>query len=151
MRAQGFCSEVHTIPASLTPHNGWPQLPCWLSDKEPSCNAGDLGLISASGRSPGERNGYSLQYACLENSVERGVWRAIVHGVTKSRTTTERLTLSQLVKPMNTENSSQEQALITMHRLLLIVHCNFSACLYSIPFCILLFRVTVTILLIIFH
>ena len=51
-----------------------------------ACNAGDLGSIPGSGRSPGEENGNSLQYSCLENSMDRGVWRAVVHGVTKSQT-----------------------------------------------------------------
>ena len=40
--------------------------------KESSCNAGDPGLIPGSGRSPGEGNGISLQYSCLENSMDRG-------------------------------------------------------------------------------
>ena len=44
------------------------------------------GSISGLGRSPGEGNGNPLQYACLENSTDRGAWRAIVHGVTKSQT-----------------------------------------------------------------
>ena len=48
--------------------------------------AGDLGLILGSGRSPGEENGYSLQYSCLENSMDREAWWATAHGVTKSRT-----------------------------------------------------------------
>ena len=47
---------------------------------------GDLGLIPWLGRSPGERNGYPLQYSCLENSMDRGDWQAAVHGVTESRT-----------------------------------------------------------------
>ena len=50
--------------------------------KASACNAGDLGLIPGLGRSPGERNGNPLQYSCLENSIDRGAWRAIVHGVT---------------------------------------------------------------------
>ena len=54
--------------------------------KESVCNAGDLGLIPGSGRSPGERNGYPLQYYCLENSENRGAWRATVCGVTESWT-----------------------------------------------------------------
>ena len=54
--------------------------------KESACNARDLGLIPRSGRSPAERNGYSLQYSCLENSMDRGAWQAIVHGATKSLT-----------------------------------------------------------------
>ena len=53
--------------------------------KESACNAGDLGSIPGSGRSPGEGNGNPLQYFCLENSVDRGAWRAAVHGVKKSR------------------------------------------------------------------
>ena len=54
--------------------------------KECACNAGETGLIPESGRSPGEGNGYSLQYSCLENYMNRGVWQAIVLGVTKSQT-----------------------------------------------------------------
>ena len=41
---------------------------------ESVCNAGDPGLIPESGRAPGEGNGNPLQYACLENSVDRGAW-----------------------------------------------------------------------------
>ena len=47
-------------------------LPWWLAGKESSCNAGDLGSIPGLGRSPGEWNGYPLQYSCLENSIDRG-------------------------------------------------------------------------------
>ena len=56
------------------------------ASKESACNAGDLGSIPGSGRSPGEGNGYPLQYSCQENSIDKGVWQAVVHGVTKSRT-----------------------------------------------------------------
>ena len=51
------------------------------SSKESSCNTGDLGSIPGFGRSPGEGNGYPLQYSDLENSID-----CIVHGVSKSRT-----------------------------------------------------------------
>ena len=54
--------------------------------KESACNAGDPGLIPGSGRSPGERNGNPLWYSCLENSMDRGGWQVIVHGVAKSQT-----------------------------------------------------------------
>ena len=54
--------------------------------KNQPANAGDLGSIPGSGRSPGEWNGYPLQCSCLENSMDRGAWQAIVHGVTKSQT-----------------------------------------------------------------
>ena len=50
------------------------------------CNAGDLCSIPGSGRSPGGRNGNSLQCSCLGDPMDRGAWRATVHGVTKSRT-----------------------------------------------------------------
>jgi len=52
-------------------------------------NAGDtrdMGLMPGSGRSPGVGNGTPLQHSCLENSMGRGAWCAIVHGVTKSQT-----------------------------------------------------------------
>ena len=61
-------------------------LPGGSDDKEIAFNAGDLGLVSGSGRSPAEGNGIPLQYSCLENSMDRGTWWATVHGVTKSRT-----------------------------------------------------------------
>ena len=48
--------------------------------KEASCNAGALALIPGSGRSPEEGYGHPLQYSCLENSMDRRNWQAIVHG-----------------------------------------------------------------------
>ena len=63
------------------------------SDSEESaCNVGGSGLMSGLGRSPGEVNGYPLQYSFLENSMGREAWWAIVSGVAKSWT--EHLTLS---------------------------------------------------------
>ena len=53
--------------------------------KESACNAGDQGSILGLGRSAGEGNGNALQYSCLENSKDRGAWRAMVHRVTKIR------------------------------------------------------------------
>ena len=49
--------------------------------KNPPVNAGDMGSILGSGRSPGEGNDNPLQYSCLEKSMDRGVWQATVHGV----------------------------------------------------------------------
>ena len=54
--------------------------------KESACNVGDLDSIPGLGGSPGEGNGYLLQYSCLENPMDRGAWRAIVHGVAESWT-----------------------------------------------------------------
>ena len=55
-------------------------------DIESACNARDLGSIPGWGRSPGEGNDNPLQYPCMENSMAREAWQAIVHGVTKSQT-----------------------------------------------------------------
>ena len=49
----------------------------------PACNAGDQGSIPGLGRSSGEGNGNPFQYSCLENPMDRGAWRAMVHGVTR--------------------------------------------------------------------
>ena len=51
--------------------------------KNPPADAGDAGSIPRWGVSPGERNGNTLLYFCLENPVGRGAWQATVHGVTK--------------------------------------------------------------------
>ena len=48
--------------------------------------AGDPGLIPGSGKTSGKGNGYSFQYSCLENSMDRGAWHSTVHKVTKSQT-----------------------------------------------------------------
>ena len=77
---------------------------CWLVGEEGRCkfnlrnasqvalpgSAGvirDVGSIPGSGRSPGGEHGNPLQYSCLENPMERGAWRAIVHAVAESDTT----------------------------------------------------------------
>ena len=60
--------------------------PGGLAVKNLPTNAGDTGLIPGSGRSPGEGNGNPLQYPCLDNSMDRGNWQAMVHGVAKSQT-----------------------------------------------------------------
>ena len=53
--------------------------------KESTCNAGDPGSISGSGRSPGEGNGNPLQYSLLENPMDKGAWWATVHGVANTQ------------------------------------------------------------------
>ena len=54
--------------------------------KESACNARDAGSIPGSGRSMEEKNGKQLQHTCLDNSMDRGVWQATVHGVAKTWT-----------------------------------------------------------------
>ena len=56
--------------------------------KNPPANAGDLGSIPGSGRSPGGGNGNLLQYSCLENPMDRGPWWATVDGVAEESDTT---------------------------------------------------------------
>ena len=58
-----------------------------VSDGDESvCNVGNLVFLPGLGRCPKERNGYPLQYSCLENFMDRGAWWATVHEVTKSQT-----------------------------------------------------------------
>ena len=59
-------------------------VPWWLSGKESACSAGDAGSIPGLGRSPGGRPGNPRLCSCLENSMDRGAWQAIVHGIAKS-------------------------------------------------------------------
>ena len=54
-----------------------------LVGKKSACNAGDPGPIPGLRRSPGEGNGNPLQYSCVENPMDRGVWQATVHGVAR--------------------------------------------------------------------
>ena len=82
--------------------------------KESTCNAGDTGntgLIPGEGRSPGEGNGNPLQYFCLENSMDRGAWGAMVLTVTKESDTTEATQQQQTVAhqaPLSIEFSRQK-------------------------------------------
>ena len=88
--------ECSTLETGLGPQT----LPCSAAmlahgsdGKESTCNAGDRGSVPGLGRSPGEGNGYLLQYSCLENSVDRGAWRPTVPWGCKELEMTERLTL----------------------------------------------------------
>ena len=88
------CCEIHRRSID------WAQVvPNWTSlvaqmVKRLAYNAGDRGSIPGWGRSPGEGNGNSLQYSCLENPMETGVWWTTVHGVAKSRTQLSNFTFS---------------------------------------------------------
>ena len=69
-------------------------LPCGSNGEESVYNAGDLGSIPWSERSPGEGNGNPLQYSCLGNLMDRGAWWAIVHEVTERSQSRTRLSAS---------------------------------------------------------
>ena len=78
-----------------TCHSVWPRV-CFPGGSDgyvSACNAGDLGLIPESGRSPGEGNGNPIQYSCLDNPMDRGPCWATIHG----SDTTERLTLAFII------------------------------------------------------
>ena len=76
----------------MATHSSILSFPGGSDGKESTCNVGDLGSIPGSRRSPGEGNGYPLQYSCQENS--RTAWQATVHRDT-GLDTTERLTHTQ--------------------------------------------------------
>ena len=82
-RSSGFKTHLCCLPAvwPYTDYLTFTGFPCGSAGKESARNAGGLGLIPGLGRSPGEGNGYQLQYSGLENSMD-----CIVHGITKSWT-----------------------------------------------------------------
>ena len=75
-------SHTPEVSVSSSSFQNWIELYS-SAGKESVCNAGDLGSIPGLWRSPGEGDGYPLQYFGLENSTDRGVWQATVHGVTE--------------------------------------------------------------------
>ena len=92
--------------------------------KNPPANAeatGDAGSIPGSGRSPGVGNGNPLQYSCLENSMDRGVWQATIHGIARSWTQVSDLsTQTETLFPLNTSSPAR------LALLLLFQHTHFS-------------------------
>ena len=72
------------------------KLPCWLSGRESTYNAGDSGSLPGLGRSPGGGRGNPLQYSRLENPMGRGAWRATVHRVIKRWTWLKQLGTCQI-------------------------------------------------------
>ena len=102
-------------PSNLKGNSTWLDVgfPCGSAGKESACNAGDLGSTPGLGRSSGEGNGNPLQYSCLENSMDREVWRATVCGVAKSHTQlsnshthSKALILVQVTAALNPRRSS---------------------------------------------
>ena len=84
------CEPMERLGCELWQFVPGPGLPRWLSGTESRLSTGDAAaksLTPASGRCPGAGNGYPLQNSCLENPMDRGAWRATVHGVAESDTT----------------------------------------------------------------
>ena len=71
--------------------------------KESACNAGDLDSIPELRRSPGGGHGNPLQYSCLGNPMDRGAWRAAVHGVTKESDTTGQISTAHSTQHMESK------------------------------------------------
>ena len=68
----------------MEPHcKFWGSFPGGSAVKKTPTNVRHTSSIPGSGRSPGEGDGNSLQYSCLGNPMDRGAWRATVHGVTR--------------------------------------------------------------------
>ena len=107
-------------------------LPGVSGDKESACNVGDPSSIPGSERSPGEGNGNPLQYSCLENPMDRGVWQDIVHEVSKSQTWLSNNTATTLMKTcLFSIFYLFVQSLISQYRLMdmyLILYVTYSIC-----------------------
>ena len=89
--SEGVAMDQHThrVCHREGVYYGLLSFPCGSAGKESTCNAGDIrdvGSIPGSRRAPGEGKGYTLQYSCLENPMDRGAWWATVHRVTKNQT-----------------------------------------------------------------
>ena len=78
---------MHEITCILYISEGFPGGSVVKNPPTSAGNTRDAGLIPGSRRSPGVRNGNPLQYSCLGNPMDRGAWRATVHGVAESDTT----------------------------------------------------------------
>ena len=74
------------ISSPIYSPKGFPDASAGKESNYNAGNTGDLGLIPGLERDPAGGNSSSLQYSCLENSIDRGAWQATVHGVSKRET-----------------------------------------------------------------
>ena len=100
-----------------------------IKKKNLPTNAGDMGSIPGSGRSPGGGNGNSLQYSCLESPMNRRAWRAIVHRVSKSWTQ-----LSIYTTQHNAWFLPQLSTNVTRLNILQYNHCHYQYFYYTLHF-----------------
>ena len=86
MLAEGILRTFFITLSKLSSIPSFKDFPSGSDGKESAWNAGTVGCIPASGRSPGEGNGNPLQYSCLGNTMDREAWQAIAYWVAKSWT-----------------------------------------------------------------
>ena len=106
--------RLYQVQSDLAYTKAFLGFPSGSEGKVSACNVRDSGSIPGSGRSPGEGNGNSLQYSCLENSMDGGAWWATVHGVAKSHTRLSDFThsLTQGILSNMKPKESSDQTLI---------------------------------------
>ena len=123
----GFSTTPPLLPHSLPSLIHWNLPFCFprsSDSKASACNAGDMGSIPGSGRSPGEGHGNPLQYSCLENPMDKGAWQATVHGVPRSQTRWKQLKVSHTSTPWNSEKGTQKGFCVQeTHRVLFGFNC----------------------------
>ena len=78
-------------------------------------NSGDMGSIPGSGRSPGEGHGDPLQYSCLENPMDRGAWRATVHGVSTKQRQLVHATMRMNLKMRSERSLTRRSPIVKFH------------------------------------
>ena len=88
---------------------GFSGFPQGSNGKESAHNAGNLGSCPGLGRSPGGGHNNSLQYSCLENPMDRGAWRATVHGIARNLTHTHVLFVLSCVPPVTKRRKHVEK------------------------------------------
>ena len=116
----------HIIPVGIM------GLPWRHSSREPTCNAGDVGLIPGSGTSPREGNDNPLQYSWLGNPMGRGAWRAIIHGVAKQSDGTWHLNYHH--HQGNNHFFLMDNNLKTLSGVLEFIFCFLLTCPFMFPF-----------------
>ena len=85
MRFSPWSGKISLASKQLCPWATTMGFPGGSDSKESACSVGDPASIPGSGRSPGEVNDYPVKYSCLENSMNKGAWQAVVCGVAKSQ------------------------------------------------------------------
>ena len=119
-----------TMVTMMLPFHEYLELPRWCSSKESTCQCRRCRFNPQVRRAPGAVNGNPLQYSCLENSIDRGAWRATVHGVAKSRTQlsthTHTQTHTHTHKQTHTQTHTHTRICLLRAKLVLSAMAHFS-------------------------